>query len=667
MICRIRLSVIAASIVLAASAQALEANYTTADLPTLVSEPQHKTASKRITRRFEKSHYKQFQLNDDFSSNVFDRYLETLDYNRLFLTQEEVDKLAKWRFSIDEQLRDGDTAAAYDIFNETLKQRFNRYQYALKLLDKEITFDTDEEMIIDRSEEPWAKNDAELDELWRQRVKNDALNLKLAGKTWPEIQETLSKRYNNALKRLTQTKSEDVFQVYLNAFSREIDPHTSYLSPRNAEQFQSEMNLSLEGIGAVLQVEDDFTVIRSLVAGGPASNSKKLSPGDRIIGVGQEDKPVVDVIGWRLDDVVQLIKGPKGSKVLLQILPDGANTKSYTVTLVREKIRLEDRAVKSEVIEQGNKKVGVISVPSFYVGLAEDTKKEIEKLKGDKVSGVVIDLRNNGGGALSEASALTGLFINSGPVVQVRDSYGRVKVNSDSDNMVYYDGPLTVLINRYSASASEIFAAALQDYGRAVILGEQSFGKGTVQQHRSLNHIYDLFDKPLGHVQYTIQKFYRIDGGSTQHMGVVPDIPFPTAVDPEETGESVEDNALPWDSINPAAYEEVSALAKLVPNLDKAHQVRIKSDEEFGFILADIAQYKAIKDKNTISLSEKARIAQQEKEDKQRLERLNERQTMMGKKPFASLDDVPSDYEEPDAYLDEAAAITLDLAKKVNS
>ncbi|MEZ8129544.1 C-terminal processing peptidase [Enterovibrio norvegicus] len=663
MTCRIRFSVIAASIMLAASAHAIEAKYESSDLPTLVSEPQHKTASKRITRRFEKSHYKQFQLNDAFSAEVFDRYLETLDFNRLFLTQEQVDMLSKWRSEFDDQLRSGETTAAYDIFNASLQKRFERYQYALSLLDNEITFDANDDMLVDRSEEPWAKNDAELNELWRLRVKNDALNLKLAGKDWPDIRDTLKKRYNNALKRLTQTKSEDVFQIYLNAFSREVDPHTSYLSPRNAEQFQSEMNLSLEGIGAVLQVEDDFTVIRSLVAGGPASSSKKLSPGDRIIGVAQDDDKVVDVIGWRLDDVVQLIKGPKGSKVKLEILPEGANSKSYKVTIVRDKIRLEDRAVKSELIEEGSAKVGVISVPSFYVGLAEDTKKEIAKLKKDKVSGIVIDLRNNGGGALSEASALTGLFINGGPVVQVRDSYGRVKVNSDSDNAIYYDGPVTVLINRYSASASEIFAAALQDYGRAVILGEQSFGKGTVQQHRSLNHIYDLFDKPLGHVQYTIQKFYRINGGSTQNLGVVPDIAFPTAVDPEETGESVEENALPWDSINPAAYSTVGNTNSLVVELGKLHQSRIKNDEEFGFIAEDIAEYKAIKDDNVISLNEKSRIAEREEEDKKRLARLNDRQKMLGKKAFKTLDDVPSDYEQPDAYLNEAALITLDMAR----
>jgi carboxyl-terminal processing protease len=659
--CRFRFSLIAAGMMLAASAQALEAKYSLSDLPQLAPEKQHATASKRVASRFTRSHYKQFSLDDQFSSDMFDRYIEMLDFNKSFLTAADVRLLEKWQNQFDDQLKVGDTSGAFEIFNKVLQRRYDRYQYALTLLDNEIKFNTNDDFVIDRSELDWAADRNALNEIWRQRVKYDALNLKLADKDWKEIKETLSKRYNNALKRLTQTHSEDVFQIYMNAFAREVDPHTSYLSPRNAEQFQSEMNLSLEGIGAVLQVVDDYTVIRSLVAGGPASSSKKLAAGDRIIGVAQDGKSVVDVIGWRLDDVVQLIKGPKGSKVKLEILPEGKNSKSYDVTIVRDKIRLEDRAVKSEVKTVGSKKIGVIEVPSFYVGLAEDTKKEIAKLNESQVDGVVIDLRNNGGGALTEATALTGLFINRGPVVQVRDSYGRVKVNGDSDDRVYFDGPLTVLQNRYSASASEIFAAATQDYGRAVVLGEQSFGKGTVQQHRSLNHIYDLFDKPLGHVQYTIQKFYRINGGSTQNLGVVPDIAFPTAVDPAETGESVEDNALPWDSIKPASYQKLTNYSPILPSLKAKHEQRISKDMEFGFILDDIQEYKKDKDINTISLNEKTRIAEQDKTDSKRLARLNKRQKVLGKKPFATLEDVPKDYESPDAYLDEAVDITADL------
>ncbi|WP_305838277.1 carboxy terminal-processing peptidase [Photobacterium leiognathi] len=661
--CRFRFSLIAAGMMLAASAQASEAKYSLSDLPQLAPEKQHATASKRVASRFTRSHYKHFSLDDKFSGQVFERYIEMLDYNKSFLTASDVKQFERWRNQFDDQLQSGDTSGAFDIFNKVLQRRFERYQFALSQLNNEIKFDKDEDFVIDRSELEWPKDQAELDEIWRKRVKYDALNLKLAGKNWKEIQETLGKRYNNAVKRLTQTHSEDVFQLYMNAFSREVDPHTSYLSPRNAEQFQSEMNLSLEGIGAVLQVKDDYTTIQSLVAGGPAAGSKKLAAGDRIIGVGQEGEKIVDIIGWRLDDVVQLIKGPKGSKVILDILPEGKNSKSYTVTIVRDKIRLEDRAVKSEVKTVEGKKIGVIEVPSFYVGLSEDTKKELVKLNKDKVDGIVIDLRNNGGGALTEATALSGLFISSGPIVQVRDSYGRVKVNSDSDDQVFFDGPLTVLINRYSASASEIFAAAMQDYGRAVVLGEQSFGKGTVQQHRSLNHLYDLFDKPLGHVQYTIQKFYRINGGSTQNLGVVPDISFPTAVDPSETGESVEDNALPWDSIKPAKYQQLHSFSSILPKLNEEHLARIKKNMEFGFIDEDIQTYKKEKDINTISLNEKARIAEQDKEDAERLARLNQRQKSLGEKPFTDLDAVPKDYEAPDAYLDEAVDITVDLAK----
>ncbi|KQH86108.1 carboxy terminal-processing peptidase [Vibrio sp. Vb2880] len=663
--CRSKISLIAASLWLAAfSAQALEATIHKEDLPLLAPEVQHETASKRVTSRFTRSHYKHFNLDDQFSQAIFERYIEMLDYNRNLFTQADIDSFKDWSMQLDDQLKVGNNQIAFDLYNLSMEKRFDRFQYALTLLDHEITFDTDESIELDRSKASWPKDQAEVNELWRKRVKYDALNLKLAGKEWPEIKETLAKRYNNAIKRLTQTHSEDVFQLYMNAFARQVDPHTSYLSPRNAEQFQSEMNLSLEGIGAVLQMTDDYTVIRSLVAGGPASNSKQLGEGDRIIGVGQDGEDVVDVIGWRLDDVVQLIKGPKGTKVKLQILPEGKDAKSHVVTIVRDKIRLEDRAVKSEVIEKDGKKIGVLEVPSFYVGLSQDTDKLITELKAKNVDGIIVDLRNNGGGALTEATALSGLFITSGPVVQVRDSYGRVNVNSDTDGKISYTGPMTVLVNRYSASASEIFAAAMQDYGRAIILGENSFGKGTVQQHRSLNHIYDLFDKELGYVQYTIQKFYRIDGGSTQNKGVIPDIAFPTAVDAAETGESVEPNALPWDSIDKAKYEKLHDFHTLISTLNTEHQARIAKDREFGFIQQDIAKYKAEKDDNFLSLNEKVRKEQSDKSDQERLARINTRQKAMGKETYKALTDVPKDYEAPDAYLDESVSIMVDMIKQ---
>ncbi|EOX3981256.1 carboxy terminal-processing peptidase [Vibrio alginolyticus] len=664
--CRSKVTLIAASLWLAASAQALEAKLHKDDLPVLSPEVQHETASKRVTSRFTRSHYKHFSLNDDFSKAIFERYVELLDYNRNIFTQADIDSFKNWSVELDDQLKSGNNQIAFDVYNLSMQKRFDRFAYALTLLDEEIKFDTDDEIELDRSEAAWPKDEAELNELWRKRVKYDALNLKLTGKEWPEIKEVLEKRYNNAMKRITQTNNEDAFQLYMNAFARQVDPHTSYLSPRNAEQFQSEMNLSLEGIGAVLQMTDDYTVIRSFVVGGPASKSKQLGEGDRITGVGQDGEEIVDVIGWRLDDVVQLIKGPKGTKVKLQILPEGNDAKSYIVTIVRDKVRLEDRAVKSEIIEKDGKKIGILEVPSFYVGLSKDTDKLLAELKTKNVDGVIVDLRNNGGGALTEATALTGLFIKEGPVVQVRDSYGRIKVNADTDGKVSYDGPLTVLINRYSASASEIFAAAMQDYNRAIILGENSFGKGTVQQHRSLNHIYDLFDKELGYVQYTIQKFYRIDGGSTQNRGVAPDISYPTPIEASETGESVEDNALPWDQIDKAQYQTFPSNDALVEKLTALHNKRISDEMEFRFINEDIEKYRKEKDDNTLSLNEKVRKAESDKAEALRLQRINERQVALGKKAFKTLDDIPKDYEAPDVYLDESVAIMVDLLKQEN-
>ncbi|NLS12549.1 carboxy terminal-processing peptidase [Vibrio sp. SM6] len=660
---RVHLTLLAASVCLAASAQAIEAKLTKDDLPKLVAEEQHETASKRVTSRLTRSHYKHFDLNDAFSQALLARYIDMLDYNRNLFTQSDIDSFDAFSTQIDDELKAGKNKIAFDIYNASMLKRFEQFQYALDLLDNEITFDSDESINLDRTDAEWPKDQKEVNELWRKRVKYDALNLKLTGKSWPEIKDVLEKRYNNAMKRITQTRNEDVFQLYMNAFAREVDPHTSYLSPRSAEQFQSEMNLSLEGIGAVLQMTDDYTVIRSLVAGGPASKSKQIGEGDRIVGVGQDGEEIVDVIGWRLDDVVQLIKGPKGTKVNLQILPETNGAKSYVVTIVRDKIRLEDRAVKSKVIEEHGKKIGVLEVPSFYVGLAADTDKLITDLKQQDIDGIIVDLRNNGGGALTEATALTGLFIEKGPVVQVRDSYGRVKVNSDTDGAISYAGPVGVLVNRYSASASEIFAAALQDYGRAVVLGENSFGKGTVQQHRGLAEIYDIFPQELGFVQYTIQKFYRIDGGSTQNKGVVPDIAFPTPIDPAETGESVEDNALPWDQIEKAKYNRLSNNGVMIEALSKQHNRRIAKELEFSFINEDIALYQEEKDDFTVSLNEKMRKAEMDDADARQLKRINERQRLLGQKPFATLDDVPKDYEAPDAYLDESVAIMIDMIR----
>ncbi|RKF20114.1 carboxy terminal-processing peptidase [Alginatibacterium sediminis] len=645
-----------------ASLLAQDHNFDVGALPTLKAETQHATSAKRISALFSRSHYRNVDFDDELSSQVYDRYLKQLDYNRSLFTQNDIRSFERYRFQLDQDIPQGRLDAMYTIFSKNLERRYSQLLYSLELLDIEMDFGSDDEYTFDRSDLAWPSDETELQNLWRSKVEYDALNLKLTGKEWPEISKLLTKRYSNALKRLTQTESEDVFQSAMLAYSRTIEPHTSYLSPRTADRFQTEMNLSLEGIGAVLQAEDDYTVIRSLVPGGPAAMSKSLVAEDRIVGVAQDQAEMVDIIGWRLDDVVELIKGPKGTVVRLEILSKSGKADGQTniVSIVRDKVRLEDRAAKSEVMEINDRKIGVIEVPSFYVNLSEDVSKELQKLEQAKVDSIIVDLRSNGGGALTEATAMTGLFIPQGPVVQVRDQLGRVSVNASSNDAPQYSGPLMVLIDRYSASASEIFAAALQDYGRALIVGEQSFGKGTVQQHRGLGRIYDLYDQPLGHVQYTIAKFYRIDGGSTQHRGVIPDLSFPTAVLPEETGESLEENALPWDSIKAANYEPLGSAVQSIEELKARHELRIQNDPDFAYILSDIEEYRSEKDKKTVSLNEAKRLAIRESKEQAQLTQLNEQLVRAGFEAIEKLDDIPEEYEPEDVFLTEAALIAVD-------
>jgi carboxyl-terminal processing protease len=636
----------------------------------LAPETQHTTASKRIVAQFTRSHYKKFSIDDALSEQIFDAYIEQLDYARNIFLASDIKQIEQYRDDFDDMITRGQFDDAYKIFNLNMQRRLERFHYALSLLDKPFDFTKDEVYRFDREEAPWPKDTAELNELWRLKVKYDALNLTLTGKEWPKVKEILTKRYHYAIRRLNQNESEDVFQLIMNSFAHTVEPHTSYLSPRNAERFRMEMNLSLEGIGAVLRAEDDYTTIQSVIAGGPADKSKQLKPNDRIVGVAQGDKEFVDVVGWRLDDVVDLIKGPKGTPVRLQVLPADADDDASIkiVSLIRDKIKLEDKAAKSEVYyqdhnEQSQHKLGVITIPSFYNNLSSDVQKELAKLAAENVEGIVVDLRGNGGGSLTEATLLTGLFIDKGPVVQIRDGADRIEINRDTDGITYYEGPLTVLVDRYSASASEIFAAAIQDYGRGVIIGEHTFGKGTVQQHRGLSRIYDLFDKPLGSIQYTIAKFYRINGGSTQHRGVLPDIAFPSAIDPADWGESKYENALPWDQIKPANYQQVAQLQPLFPILEKQYTARIKQNREFNYLLEDIAEYKKEKDDKTISLNIEIRKAKRDVAKSKRLARVNERLAAMGKPAVTSLDDLPEDLENLDPFLDEAANITFDFVK----
>jgi carboxyl-terminal processing protease len=644
-----------------------DAEVSSKDIPVLKQESQHVAAAKRISSQFLRSHYKPIKLNNELSEKVFHRFIRSLDYNRNVFTAKDIQAFERYSDKFDDAIERGNLAIAYEIYQENMKKRAERFEYSLELLNRQFDFEkNNDSFVYDREDAPWAKDQAELDELWRQRVKYDALNLKLAGKDWPETKELLTKRYKRAIKRLTQTSSEDVFQTLMHSFARSIEAHTSYLSPRNADRFKMEMELSFEGIGAVLLSEDDYTVIRSVVPGGPAERSGKIKPKDKIVGVGQDGEEFVDVIGWRLDEVVDLIKGPKGSIVKLQIVKGSSeSTVPDVVTLTRDKIKLEDRAAKSEVYvpKTGNNKdvkLGVIEIPSFYNNLHQDVIKEIKSLSEQDIKGLIIDLRGNGGGSLTEATKLSGLFISEGPVVQIRDGANRIQIERDVDKKVHYNGPLTVLVDRYSASASEIFAAAMQDYNRGIVIGEQTFGKGTVQQHRPLGKIYDLYENPLGSVQFTIAKFYRINGGSTQHKGVVPDILFPSVIDPEEWGESQEDNALPWDRIAKANYVTFEPKDKVIQVLTNRHQKRPKV--EFDYILQDVERYNERKAEKTISLVESERLKEKKENEARNLARINERLQRLGLEKVKDLEgDLPEELEELDPFLEEAANITYDM------
>jgi carboxyl-terminal processing protease len=633
-------------------------------LPSLSQESQHDAAIHRLNQTFDRSHYVDVNFNDQLSEKMYQRYIESLDSRKYYLKQETLDKYAALRTGFDDAVLKRDLTLAFALYNESLRARFTHHKYAISLLESPIDFDIEDNYQYERSDLPRAKNDDELKELWRQRVKYDALSLHLTGKEWAEIKVLLVKRYHSAMKQLMQRKNEDAFQVIMNAYANSIETHTGYLSPRNSEQFETEMNLSLEGIGAMLNTQDDHTVIQRVIAGGPAAKSDALKSSDKIVGVAQNQSPFVDIIGWRLDDVVELIKGPRGTIVRLQILSGNVAT-IKEVSLIREKVKLEDRAAKVEIFtpEHGSMspRLAVLTIPGFYNNLTHDVKKALQQLNPESFDGLIIDLRNNGGGSLQEAISLTGLFIDQGPVVQIRGPRDQISVENDRERGLFYSDPVTVLVNRNSASASEIFAAALQDYQRAIIIGEQTYGKGTVQQLRPLGRQFDLYPHPLGSVKYTMAKFYRISGGSTQHKGVVPDLVFPSAITPGEWGESQEENALPWDQIKKATYQPITNLANTLSVLQKKHQQRTALDPEFIYLNKDILAYKEAKDRTSVSLRATTRQREADKSTTRLLSRLNARLTRKQLPNVTRLEDAPDALKGLDPFLEETARITADL------
>jgi carboxyl-terminal processing protease len=617
---------------LAATAQAATPD---TSVPTLVPLAQQAQTAKLSAEILTRNHYKKVPLDDALSAKIFDRYIKDIDGERMFFTQPDIDAFSTSRTRLDDAIFQDDLQVPFAIFNLYERRVLERLAYSSDLLKKGFDFTDKESFQIDREKAPWPASQADLRDLWRKRVKSDWLRLKLAGSDDKSIRTTLTKRYEHALVRARKIKSDDVFQLFMNAYTMSIEPHTNYLGPKATEEFDISMRLSLFGIGAVLSENEDYTTIRELVPGGPAAQSNKLKVGDRIVRVGEAGSAALtDVVGWAIGDVVDLIRGKKGSQVVLEILPAaaGVDGKQERVTLVRDKISIAQQAAKKSIIETRNggvtRKVGVISLPVFYLDFdartrgdadyksaTRDVARLIDELKKDNVDSLLIDLRNNGGGALTEAVDLTGLFIGKGAVVQQRNSQGAVRVESAEGTAPAWDKPLGVLINRGSASASEIFAAAIQDYGRGVVIGETSFGKGTVQTLVNLDQLVKSDKQRFGELKMTIAQFFRVNGGTTQLRGVVPDIGLPSTADGEDFGESSFGNALPWTQIPAATYRPAGDLTELLPMLKIKHDARIAQDKEFAYLMEDISEVQAKRKANMISLNEAIRRKEREAQE----------------------------------------------------
>ena len=644
--------------------------------------PEHVKTEKEIFKYLKRNHYRKIAIDDELSSIILDKYLSDLDPFRSFFLASDIKEFESYRYKLDDALKKAELAPAFKIYNRYQLRFIERLIYLINRVEggiEDLNFDLDETLETEREDLPWPANTSEQQALWEKGLKSDVLNLILDKKSEDEVKDLLLKRYRNQLSRAQQAKSEDVFQQYMNSFAMTFDPHTQYFSPRTSENFNINMSLSLEGIGAMLSSENEFTKVVRLIAAGPADKAGDLKPDDRIIGVGQgTDAEIVDVVGWRLDDVVELIRGPKDSVVRLKIIPADAvdDHQTKVIQITRNTVRLEEQAAKSELIEvrrdEAIYKLGVITIPTFYLDIqamrdgdpnyrstTRDVRRLLAGLKEEKADGIIIDLRDNGGGSLQEAETLTGLFIKHGPVVQIKQANERVDRLYDRDPRIFYTGPLAVVVDRLSASASEIFAGALQDYGRALIIGEDTFGKGTVQT---------LVNLDRGQLKMTSAKFYRISGASTQHKGITPDILYPSLYDKEKIGESSLEEALAWDTISGVSHQTYMDLSPLLVPLRDLHNKRIKDDADYVYLQAMLKYLSPLREKTRISLNKQNREQEQNQAEKTRLGLENTRRKAKGIPLAKDLDEIEENKEDPedkkaqeDPVLIESGNILVDL------
>ncbi len=647
----------------------------------LKPDEQQSLITKEIAELITNYNYKKVKLNDSLSEVIYDNYLERLDPNRSYFLASDINEFKEFRNSFDDDLKVGDLSAPFYMFNVYQKRYNDRMKFSIDVLSKPLDFSKKEEYVYNREKLPWFKDQAESDKSWTNKVKYDYLNLKLAKKTDSTIRADLKKRYESLITQSAKINSQDAFQLIMSSFTESVDPHTNYFNPANAANFNIDMSRSLEGIGATLSSENEFVTIKSVVTGGPADKSKQLKIDDKIIAVAQgKDGEFVDVVGWRLDNAIALIRGKKGTVVRLKILSKGQDLSATPkiVSMVREKIILEDQSakktIKTEVKDGKTYKYGIIEIPAFYADWAamqardpnyksttRDVKLLLDSLKKENVDAVIIDLRTNGGGSLMEAIELTGLFISTGPVVQVRDTRNRIEVDRDENPAIAWDGPLGVIIDRFSASASEIFAGAIQDYGRGIVVGNTSYGKGTVQSAIPMQRVNSALGDKGGQINLTTGKFYRISGSSTQHKGVTPDIEFPAIFPADKYGESAEPSALPWDEIKSSDYTKIADLSNTIAFLRANHNARMKNSKDYKFLLEDIAEFKKRDLEKSVPLDEEALKKKRDEQEKLNFEKENERRLSRGLPPLKKDEEKPAKEEPYDFIQNETLKIMTDF------